>query len=168
MHLETLQKLTIEKTNYFLSLAAKIYNVAIPQCEILFNLRGASAGVAHYYYNSNGHKIRYNKVLLLQEGNNFIENVIPHEVAHIVAQHVFGCIDTNIAHGPFWKKVMRDFGANPERCHTFDTSACKIKRKSYEFKCECKTHKVSSVIAKNIAHGRHYTCNTCKTRLKSS
>lgn len=165
MQLETLQKQTIEKTNYFLNLAEKLYNVAIPQCEILFNLRGASAGVAHFYYDDKCHKIRYNKVLLVQEGNDFLENVIPHEVAHIVAQHVFGRRGTNIAHGPSWKRVMRDFGANPERCHEYDTSACKIKRKTFAFKCECSTHAVSSVVAKNIANGRNYTCNSCKTRL---
>lgn len=165
MRLEALQTLAIEKTKYFLNLAESMYNVSIPHCNILFNLKGQAAGMAHFFYGDETHKIRYNRALLEQEGEDFIENVIPHEVAHIVAQHVFGMRGKNIAHGPDWKRVMRDFKVDPERCHDYDTSACKIQRKTYAFKCECQTHAVSSVVAKNIANGRNYTCNSCKTRL---
>jgi len=57
--------------------------------------------------------------LLLEHGERFINWVVPHELAHLVAYTKY---DDN-GHGNGWKWVMaNDLGIMPERCHPFNNT----------------------------------------------
>ncbi len=54
--------------------------------------------------------------LLLEHGQAFIDFVVPHELAHLVAYTIYN----DNGHGNGWKTVMmKDLGITPERCHPF-------------------------------------------------
>jgi SprT protein len=51
--------------------------------------------------------------LLAEHPRAFFDEIIPHELAHIVAFHLF----KDNGHGPQWKDVMRRTGVNGGRTH---------------------------------------------------
>lgn len=80
--------------------------------------------------------IRLNLILLVenendkQDENDFVWQVVGHEVAHLVQRVVFGfvkTVDGKIkkvrSHGPEWKEVMVKLGMKPLKYHKFDTSS---------------------------------------------
>jgi len=81
------------------------------QPEFGWRIRGSSAGCATYGSNS----ITCSPVYLFIAPNDMISDTIPHEVAHIVSNHVYG----DKGHGFGWKRVMEKFGRNAveSRCH---------------------------------------------------
>jgi len=62
-------------------------------------------------------RIQLNEQLCKENIEDFINDTIPHEVAHLIAYKVFG----DDGHGDGWKSVMRALGLNPSRCHNYDT-----------------------------------------------
>ncbi len=127
-------------------------------------------------------KVDLNPILLMENLEEYLTQVVPHEVAH--------CIDTAIGgnarptqtsrwtkpkrsiHGPSWKAIMRNvFGLNPDRCHRMDTTNAKVRVKAkFEYRCmKCdKRYFVSSVRHnKQIAYARvnggmsAYNCPPC-------
>lgn len=52
---------------------------------ISYKLKGKTAGIAF----SSRNLIKFNEVLITENFEQFINNIIPHEVAHIVADHFF-------------------------------------------------------------------------------
>lgn len=76
--------------------------------EISFKLRGRSvAGKAR------GHtKVFYNVDYYLADPDDYLNDIIPHEIAHIV------CAATGLGrgHNYGWQRVARAIGARPERC----------------------------------------------------
>ena len=166
--LTSLQTQAIVLTESFFKKADEIYSTEFPKCQVLFNLKGACAGTAlSKYSDKNANIIRYNSGLLLQEQDRFLESVVPHEVAHIVAERLFGGRGNNVNHGYAWRQVMRQFGVDPERCHDFDVTDHARTRnvKKFLFKCDCQSHEMSSIAAKRMANGGIYTCRVCKSKL---
>lgn len=54
-----------------------------------------------------------------EHGSEFMDFVLPHELAHIVAYLEYN----EEGHGPDWKHVMRCIGQDPVRCHPFINTA---------------------------------------------
>lgn len=81
-----------------------------------FDLRGTTAGQAF----PGKHHIRLNGQLLNENVEEFIEQTVGHEWAHLVAIHLHG--PKIRAHGPEWKNVMVKMGLDPARCHTYNTN----------------------------------------------
>ena len=52
----------------------------------LFNQRGKSAGTAHLQHNI----IKFNPILFAQNREIFIDQVVAHEVAHLIAYQQYG------------------------------------------------------------------------------
>ena len=69
-------------------------------------------------------RIQLNEQLCKENMEDFMNDTIPHEVAHLIAYKVFG----DDGHGDGWKSVMRALGLNPSRCHNYDTSKVDGKR----------------------------------------
>lgn len=80
-----------------------------------FDLRGTTAGQAF----PAKHHIRLNGQLLNENVEEFIEQTVGHEWAHLAAIHLHG--PKIRAHGPEWKNVMVKMGLDPARCHTYKT-----------------------------------------------
>ena len=69
-------------------------------------------------------RIQLNEQLCKENIEDFINDTIPHEVAHLVAYKVFG----DDGHGEGWRSVMRALGLNPTRCHEYNTRNVNGKR----------------------------------------
>lgn len=69
-------------------------------------------------------RIQLNEQLCKENLEDFINDTVPHEVAHLVAYKVFG----DDGHGDGWRSVMRALGLNPTRCHDYETKNVNGKR----------------------------------------
>ena len=69
-------------------------------------------------------RIQLNEQLCKENLQDFMNDTIPHEVAHLVAYKVFG----DDGHGDGWRSVMRALGLNPTRCHEYNTRNVNGKR----------------------------------------
>ncbi len=131
--------------------------------EIRFDVRGRRGG-----YAQRDRLINFNPILLMENQEEYFNQVVPHEVAH--------CIDYangrgRSIHGPSWKAIMRLFGCEPDRCHNMDTSNAAIyTRAKFEYKC---TGCDRLYLVSSVRHGRQqqynitnpgvsfYHCMTC-------
>jgi len=123
-----------------------------------FNLRGTVGGRAYLREN----KMTFQPVLFEQNKKDYFDNIIPHEVAHLVAWRVYG----DNGHGAGWKRVMRDLGLVPTRCHSFDVSTVKqnytIRRALYT--CPCKKEFELSI--QKHRSKKSFICVACKNPIK--
>lgn len=133
---------------------------------VSFTENTAKAGCAPMKINSMGTVLEYgvqiNLPLALESEENyqeFINQVIPHEVCHIIARMFFP-MDTD-HHGWAWKAVMIKMGKNPDRTHNMDVST--ISNRSYEYKCpDCgQKYYVGKVKHNRIQNGRWVRCGVC-------
>ena len=133
-----------------------------------YNLHGRVAGKAFCIFNNFNEvvesEVRFNKQLLLENQQGFIDRTVGHELAHIVAYQLYG--KEIKPHGREWKMVMRMFGQEPSRCHSFDVSNVST-RKTHTYECGCRTFQLTSVRHNKIIKGKSsYTCNKCKGALR--
>ena len=139
--------------------AQEIYKKTFELPKIVFVDMGVIAGRA----NSSNNTIELSPTLLKENTESFINQTIPHEIAHIITTKVYGWRAS--AHGREWKSVMVRLGKRPDRCHKYDTTSVQKVNKPYRYKCSCQVHMVSHTV-----HGRMgeqvYTCRKCKTPLK--
>ena len=90
-----------------------------------------------------------------------------HELAHVVQRKRHGYDKRVKSHGIEWQRIMRDFGLNPDRCHSMDVSAYKSKRKRFLYKCGCQTHALSSIRHNKMLRGQaRYSCTQCGHKLE--
>jgi SprT protein len=151
----------VNVTQDYINKANSLFNLNIKDIEILFNIRGETAGQTYK------NKIRYNKVLLKENYKHFIRETIPHETAHLIEFHLYG----KAGHKENWKNIMKAFGfENPPRCHTYNTRNCHRNHSQYVYSCECsKTGKiVGSKVHKDLSIEKRYyfSCKMCKSMLK--
>lgn len=126
---------------------------------VKIDLRGLSAGTATPSQNL----LRFNKELLLNNQQHFLQQTVPHEIAHLLAYHLFGLKIR--PHGKEWQHIMNAVYQVPaERCHHYE-----IKRKPttyYIYGCHCPTHHTLTIRRHNaIKKGRKYLCKRCQTIL---
>ena len=141
------------------------YRVSVPH--VVFNLRGITAGMAFSYVEGFTPLIRYNLGLAKENLEAFLDNTVPHEVAHIVANRHFG---KNCGHKREWQWVMRKvYGIEPKRCHQYDVSAHRIRKTFIHiYKCgcgECRTGTKHHNLIQN-APDRRIICSVCRQVLK--
>jgi SprT protein len=93
-----------------------------------------------------------------------LRQTVPHECAHLIARTIFG---VHIKpHGNEWKTVMVQLGANPKRCHSYDTSNSTVYQKSkFVYECRCQKHVVGPTRHKKMLKGLRYTCRNCRSIL---
>lgn len=91
-----------------------------PKTEISTRLK-TTAGYAFYRPTN---IVRFSAELMWEHTEFFIKDTIIHEVAHIVADNVFG----HQGHGPAWKRVMLAMGVTPNRLHPLTNSKWEAKK----------------------------------------
>lgn len=140
------------------------FGIAAPRVRILFDLRGKTAGQVRLPARGQP-VIRYNAVLLAENGRRFLNRTVPHETAHVVAFWVFG---SGIRpHGAEWKRVMELFGADTRRCHDYDTSRSATRRLTLvTYHCGCREHRLTRIRHNRILTGQVYCCTACGTFLQ--
>ena len=137
----------LDKANHY-------FNKAFSAPTVSYNVRGLKAGVAYLQQN----EIRLNPILLEENGDEFIRQVVPHELAHLLVYQQFGRVQ---AHGKEWKMMMEQvLGVPAELYHCFDTKSVQGER--FPYRCGCQTHALSirrhnAILRKN----RRYLCRKC-------
>jgi SprT protein len=140
------------------------------------DIRGRAAGQIRYGYSSiakpkfnntpqNLPILRFNPYLLLKYKDTFIDQVVPHECAHLVAFNLFGT--TIKPHGSEWKALMVNlYQCPPDVTHRYEIA--RKKRPLFDYACGCLdiNHQLS-VIRHNkiIKHKAVYLCKKCRTPL---
>ena len=157
------QRACEEVEKYFVK-AEKLYGRTFPRCAIDFTIKGTTAGRAFWMSN----EIKFNNELMVQNEKAFFARTIPHEVAHIVAQHRAGLHAKKVGHGQLWRDTMRDLGVSDiSRCHNYDVSSVKTGKRIYKFSCGCTIHNVGGKTNNRINAGAQYSCKMCGNPLKA-
>lgn len=135
---------------------------AIPTDQLLVFFSGSTtAGYVHP--KRFGNRVFLNLTLMQENEDEFMRETIPHEVAHIFQMHIN---DRSPSHGTLWKRLMRQFGIKPQRCHSYDTTKSGRNTKTYLYMCACRPHRLSNLIHNRIVKGQKRSCKRCKRVLK--
>jgi len=118
---------------------------------VKFNQRGMTAGTATGAL----WEVNFNPILLMENQDDFIEQTVPHELAHLIDYEVnpinhqtevkwtrrgYRRTKRNIHGADFKFIVERVLGADDStRCHNYDVSRAKVKKRGvkYLYRCTC-------------------------------
>lgn len=146
------------------SFAKKEFNVS----EIKFSVRGCVGGTCLYNWVTRSAVLDFNEGLLKRNENEYFTQVIPHEVAHLIVNAVWG--GRAKSHGKEWKQVMKYvFNLEPNRTHSMDTSEVRVRKtKRFKYTCKCgEPHVISTRTHNKIASGNaQYKCTICSDPIK--
>lgn len=122
-----------------------------------FDVRGTRSGYCQGIY------VHFNPILLRENTEKFLATTVPHEVAHYIQNEIYPESKT---HGREWKSIMWVFGVRPNRCHTYDVSNARVRRRwkmqRVPAYCGCRVHSIT-VRKANKVHT--YRCKFCKVTL---
>ncbi|WP_067522315.1 SprT family zinc-dependent metalloprotease [Endozoicomonas ascidiicola] len=137
--------------------AERFFQKSFKRPYIRLDLTGATAGQAWI----EKHQLRFNKVLLQENREHFIQQTVAHEVAHLLAYDLFG--PRIRAHGREWQGIMiKVFRLPADRCHSYDTG--RSSRRQWLYQCHCKGREIalSTVRHNRSQRGTIYLCTTCR------
>ncbi|CAH0532605.1 Protein SprT [Vibrio stylophorae] len=142
-------------------IACQYFQKSPPVPEINFALRGKAAGTAH----AQRWLIRLNAVLFCDNQTEFVQQVIPHELAHLWAFYLYG--NRQKPHGDAWRAIMTQVFQRPaDVTHQFDISASQGER--YIYHCACQQHHLTIRRHNKIQRGQtQYRCKTCGETLRA-
>ncbi|ACA32025.1 protein of unknown function DUF335 SprT [Histophilus somni 2336] len=138
-----------------LILAEQYFQCNFEMPTVSYDVRGMKAGVAYLQQNS----IKLNRTLLLENPQQFIQQVVPHELAHLIVYQQFGRVKP---HGSEWQHVMNKIFQLPaDTCHQFDVT--NVRGKTFTYQCQCQTHQLSARRHHNIQQkSAVYFCKKCQ------
>ncbi|MCE9685798.1 SprT family zinc-dependent metalloprotease [Shewanella sp. AS16] len=142
-------------------LAEDTLQQSFPRPEISFALRGRSAGTAHLQQN----RLRFNPVLLAENAQAFINEVVPHEICHLLCHRLYGRVKP---HGREWQTMMLElFKQTPSTTHSFSTAS--VTPTGVSYLCDCGELKLSIRRHNKVLRGQsHYSCRRCGQRLQQA
>ena len=94
--------------------------------------------------------------------DDFLEEVVPHEVCHLLAYKLFGKVRP---HGKEWQSLMIElFGLKGQTYHQMDVT--KVKGKSFNYQCECGPIELGIRRHNKVVKGKQiYICRKCRSPL---
>ena len=137
--------------------ASQHYGRPVTYPLIQYKKRGKTAGTANY----NTWVLDFNPILLTENVEDFLKRTVIHEIAHLITHTIYPYAS---AHGQEWKNIMVFLGAEPSRCHSYDTTNSTVSnRKKYDYMCPTctKTLQVSSILHKRMQQGQQRFHNGC-------
>lgn len=143
-----------------LHLASAHFGETFPEIPVKFDLTGSVGGYFCWRQCRTTGKVtqyfRFNRVLVRENLDEYLEQICPHEVAHYIARSKWG-LEIK-PHGAEWKSVMVNvFNLAPDRCHSMDTTS--VEKLPFVYRCACQEHRVSKRKHNRIRRGGIYTCN---------
>ncbi|MBY6018775.1 SprT family zinc-dependent metalloprotease [Halomonas denitrificans] len=156
---ETLHQLLLSRVETCYLKAEQRLGRPFPRPSVSLKMRGQSAGAAHLQDN----RLRFNPVLLEENPDAFLDEVVPHEVAHLLVWHSFGKV---APHGRQWQAMMRDvFGLEPHTRHLFDVS--NVAPRTVAYRCQCRDHNLTIRRHNKVQRGQtRYLCRHCGSALQ--
>ncbi len=145
---------------YWMEKVETYFGKTYPVPELDLSLRGKCAGQAYLQR----WKLRFNLALMAENYQDFMINVVPHELAHLVAFREFG--HQIKPHGREWQAVMEQvLGVPAKTTHQYDVT--KTAKQDYIYHCGCpeRAHGLTIRRHKKIAQGIKYLCRTCRQEL---
>ena len=139
----------------------KIKHVDVLQLpNINLRQRGTIAGSAHLSRNL----IKLNSTLFSQNRDYFIEQVIPHELAHILVYQMHWPKRVR-PHGKEWKFIMQEvFHKQALVKHSLDVSSVGMRQVAYH--CSCSRVMLSIIRHNKVVKGKQtYVCKECHQTL---
>jgi len=164
------QQQVINKTRAVLAQANRLLVKNFPEVDVLFDLRGRSAG--QFRVRSRQCEIRYNpQVFGLYFDDNLI-NTVPHEVAHYIIFLMYPRRRRGVRkvkpHGVEWRELMTKLGADASVCHNYNLAQIpQRKEQRFNYSCDCKQHQISCRRHNKIQSCRaSYSCRSCNAELR--
>ncbi|ACY83128.1 conserved hypothetical protein [Edwardsiella piscicida] len=153
-----LQQAVMHTLRRCLSLAEQRLNQPLPLPQIDYRQRGTVAGTAW----PQQWQIRLNPVLLQENGQAFIDSVIPHELAHLLVYRRFGRV---APHGREWRWMMAEIlGVEPQRTHRFSVDS--VRGRTFTYRCACQQHQLTLRRHNRVQRGESsYRCRQCGAAL---
>jgi len=160
--IDHVDNLTQELLNKFSARYSGMVKYPINSPRIIFKKRGTCAGTFQYSHIAKTAILDFNRVLMQENWGDFDRTII-HEVAHYCSFLLGGS-----GHDRVWKNMMRFFGLEPKRCHSYDTSSVRVIRNvpRYKYACACSVHSISAIRHGRAQKGTGYKCIKCNTPIK--
>lgn len=154
-----LQQAVMRSLRENLALANRTLEKNYAEPALLYQQRGTIAGTAWLQQ----WEIRLNPVLLLENQQAFIDDVVPHELAHLLVWKEFGRV---APHGKEWKWMMETvLGVSARRTHQFNTGSL---QKTFAYTCPCRQHQLTVRRHNRVLRGEtRYRCTHCGNDLRA-
>jgi SprT protein len=100
----------------------------------------------------------FNAYLLETNANTMLEDTLPHEMAHNIADRLFN----SVGHDTAWRAVyFKLTGKEAARLHNMDVSAMRANRRTYKYKCDCRDWDFTGQRNALYMKGHGYKCPKC-------
>ncbi|KMJ45196.1 hypothetical protein AB204_10230 [Xenorhabdus khoisanae] len=154
----SLQQAVMRTMRQKLALASDFLQKAFPEPSVTYQQRGTIAGSARLQ----DWEIRLNPVLLIENQQAFINQVIPHELAHLLVYYQFGKV---APHGKEWRFLMETVLKVPaNRTHQFPVNS--VRSKIFTYACHCQQHELTIRQHNKVIKGKScYVCRQCGEKL---
>lgn len=159
MNIDQLLVTATKATRHYVELGNRLFKSEmespLPMPTILMTLRGTTAGTANY----SKLELKYHPVLMSENEAEFVAETIPHEVSHLFQRHIYG--QGVKSHGQEWKAIMRRFGIDPRRTHSYSVDTIRQRTHPHLVYCQCKDAKplrVRASQAPQVARGKLRCC----------
>lgn len=153
------QLLMRERMQTLFAQAEEALNSAFLLPQLTWRRSGKNAGTA----NLTANRINLNPVLFCHNRDAFFDEVLPHEVSHIVVHQYYGRVPP---HGRQWQWVMQHiFGVRPDTTHNFDLEPLALK--TFRYRCQCGPVELTARRHNKVVRlQQQYQCRRCKSVLQ--